>query len=73
MRFGTEAVNKGFITMDQLIKAMRIQLREDLGKSDRRFIGEVLVEMGLMNISQVDELLEIKSERKRKPLRKEKQ
>ena len=73
MRFGTEAVNKGFITMDQLIKAMRIQLREDLGKSDRRFIGEVLVEMGLMNISQVDELLEIKSERQRKPLRKEKQ
>jgi len=56
-RFGFIAVEKGLITLDQLIEAMKIQVREDLEKTKHRLIGEILVDMGFMNPSQVDEVL----------------
>ena len=56
-RFGVIAVDKGFITADQFIDAMKIQILEDMEGSTRRLIGTILVEMGAMDISQVDEVL----------------
>lgn len=56
-RFGFFAVEKGFIELDQLIQAMKIQVNEDIQLKPHRRIGEILVELGLMNQSQVDEIL----------------
>ncbi|MBW1888658.1 MAG: hypothetical protein JRI52_09975 [Deltaproteobacteria bacterium] len=56
-RFGFMAVEMGFITLDQIIEAMKIQVREDLEKPKHRLIGEILVDLGFMNPSQVDEVL----------------
>jgi len=57
-RFGFMAVTKGFITIDQLIEAMKIQVREEINKGVHRLIGAILIEMGFMNTSQVNEVLE---------------
>jgi hypothetical protein len=56
-RFGFMAVEMGFITLDQIIEAMKIQVREDLEKPKHRLVGEILVDLGFMNPSQVDEVL----------------
>jgi hypothetical protein len=56
-RFGFIAVEMGFITLDQIIEAMKIQVREDLEKPKHRLVGEILVYLGFMNPSQVDEVL----------------
>ncbi|MBW1767952.1 MAG: hypothetical protein JRJ65_13020 [Deltaproteobacteria bacterium] len=57
-RFGFMAVKKGFITVEQLIEAMKIQVREEIKDGKHRIIGTILVEMGIMNTSQVNEVLE---------------
>jgi len=56
-RFGFMAVEMGFITLDQIIEAMKIQVKEDLKDQKHRLIGEILVDLGYMNPSQVDEAL----------------
>ncbi len=44
-RFGVVAVEKGFITADQFIDAMKIQILGDMEGSKHRLIGTILVEM----------------------------
>ena len=56
-RFGTVAVERGFVTLDQVLNAMNIQIREDIEKGEHRLIGMILVEMGAMKASQVKEVL----------------
>jgi len=58
-RFGDVAISKGFITPDQLIKAMTFQIKEELNNKKRRPIGEILIEMGYMNTSEVEETLDV--------------
>jgi hypothetical protein len=58
IRFGIIALEKGFITSRQLGKAVNAQLNEDLEKGKHRLIGEILVDMGFMTVSQVEELLD---------------
>lgn len=43
--FGITAVQKGFITADQLIEALTIQVMEALQESDHRLVGEILFEI----------------------------
>ena len=57
-RFGFLVVKKEFATPEQVSKALQIQLEENLLLEKHRKIGEILVEMGVMNTSQVDEVLE---------------
>ena len=63
VRFGTLAVEKGFITGGQLGKAVSVQMKEDLTGLKHRLIGEILVDMGFMNTSQVNEMLETMSQK----------
>jgi hypothetical protein len=56
-RFGILAVEKGFITADQVIDALRIQVMEDIEKGKHRLIGRILLEQGLITLSQIEELL----------------
>lgn len=48
IRFGTIAVEKGFVTPAQLGQAVSIQMNKALLGEKPRLIGEILVEMGFM-------------------------
>jgi hypothetical protein len=57
-RFGVTAVEKGFITLDQLFDAMKIQLTEEIEQREHRLIGTILFDMGILSPSQIDEVLD---------------
>ena len=57
MRFGTIALEKGFVTANQVIEAMNIQILEDIEKQEYRLIGSILLDQGLLTLSQIDEVL----------------
>ena len=57
-RFGTSAVERGFITSENLTEVVSIQEIENKYKGKHRFIGRILLEQGLISISQIDEVLE---------------
>lgn len=56
-RFGITAVAKGFITSDQVIEALTIQVAEDLSIGKHRLIGKILLENELITLQQVNEVL----------------
>jgi hypothetical protein len=56
-RFGTVAVEKGFITPENLYEAVKIQIFENLDSYDHRLIGEILLELGYINTEQIKEVL----------------
>ena len=56
-RFGEVAVEKRFITFNQLLEAMTIQVKEDAGSGVHRLLGEILIDIGFMSASQVNGVL----------------
>ena len=58
-RFGTIAIEMGFITAKQLGKAVTIQMGEDLMGEGHRLLGTILVELGYIRTSQVTEVLAV--------------
>jgi hypothetical protein len=56
-RFGTVAVEKGFVTSEQVVEAIEIQVEENMAQKKHRFIGTVLVDQGYMRHSQIQEVL----------------
>jgi hypothetical protein len=56
-RFGALAVAKGFITSDQLIEAIKIQVTENLSQTTHRLIGEILRDQGYLTAIQTVEVL----------------
>jgi len=56
-RFGTTAVEMGFIIPDQLVEAMRIQIEYDITEARHKLIGECLVDLGYMEQSEVEKVL----------------
>ena len=57
VRFGVVAVKKGFITKDKILKALEIQLNEDFSIGKHRLIGKILMDEGLINQVQLEEVL----------------
>ena len=57
-RFGIIAVRKGFISKEQFVEAMGMQIETELEGEKALLFGEVLIEMGLMSREQVSEVLE---------------
>lgn len=56
-RFGAIAVEKGFITIDQLMDALEVQVREDLSGIKHRLIGRILFDLGFLNLLQINEVV----------------
>jgi hypothetical protein len=56
-RFGVIAIEKGFVTAEQLIHAIEEQIRDEIGGKRHRLIGEILCEKGVMTKEQCDEVL----------------
>ena len=62
-RFGTIAVDKGYIKEDQLVKALEMQANENVMDGKHRLLGQIFIEEGLLTTSQVDEILETMNQR----------
>jgi hypothetical protein len=56
-RFGTIAIDMGFITQEQLVEALTIQVRDNIMKKPHRMIGEILVDQGWLTEDQRQEVL----------------
>jgi len=57
-RFGIVAFYKGFITAEELVEALRIQVMEELNGMGHRVLGEILYEQGFMKSEQINEVIE---------------
>jgi hypothetical protein len=57
-RFGDITISKGYISLEQLIQAMTIQVREEMKKGVHRLLGEILMDLDLMTEGQVRGVLE---------------
>ena len=58
-RFGVIAVEKGFISDNQLVEALSIQAKENLGSGDHRLLGQILLDLDYITEAQIDEVLEV--------------
>ncbi len=58
-RFGVIAVEKGFVTIEQVAGAMKVQVIEDMDKGIHRLIGAILSDQGLISNTQLNEVLNI--------------
>jgi hypothetical protein len=56
-RFGVIAVEKRFITKEQLFEALKIQVEEDLSGKPHTLIGIILIRLGYLTHDQADEIL----------------
>ena len=62
-RFGFIAIKKGFATPEQVTEALEIQLNENISEQPvHRLIGEIMLERGILNPSQLSEIQEEMSE-----------
>ena len=57
IRFGIVAIDKGFITAEQLIEALKTQVIGAIEKKEHKLIGTILLEMGLVTRDQIDEVV----------------
>ena len=64
-RFGVTAVQEGFVTQDQLLKALSAQVIDDLEGRPHRLIGEILCDQGAMTSAQSDKALQTLEEFRR--------
>ncbi len=64
IRFGTLAVEMGFVTGGEIGKAVSMQMKEDLAGLKHRFIGEILVDLGFMSPSQIEEVIQEQKRRR---------
>jgi len=56
--FGTVALEKGFITEEQLEEAVKVQIEQDTEGLEHRLIGSILYSLGYMTIPQINEVIE---------------
>lgn len=57
--FGITAIEKGFISPDDLIKALNIQAKENTNGNEQRFIREILLDQNIMSVKQITEVCNI--------------
>jgi CheY-like chemotaxis protein len=57
-RFGIVAVENGFISREQLIDAIQIQVDDELKGAKHRLVGEILREKEYITNTQIDKVLE---------------
>ena len=60
-RFGQNAIEKEFITKEQLIEALSYQVKENVEAGLHRKIGAILFEMEYLDAVQVKQVLDCRS------------
>ena len=56
-QFGIIAIEKGFISSEDLIEALKIQVKEDIEYATHRLIGEILLDKKIITAPQIQEVL----------------
>lgn len=57
-RFGIIAIEKGYITPDKLLEALKIQVEEDVEYKNHRLIGEILMEKDYITADEIQDVLD---------------
>jgi len=57
--FGIIAIEKGFVSPDDFVKALTIQTRETKKNNEQRFLREILMDQNIMSIEQICEVCNI--------------
>jgi len=57
-RFGQTAVERGFITPEQLKEALAEQVDDDLARKRHRLLGDILLEKNFMTADQIESVLD---------------
>ena len=58
-QFGIIAIEKGILTPEELIEALKIQVEEDIKYETHRLIGEILLDKNYITVQQIQEVLNI--------------
>ncbi len=56
-RFGIIAIEKGFITQEDLIHVITTQVREDIENGTHRLVGELFLDLEIMDTNQIEEVV----------------
>jgi hypothetical protein len=56
-RFGQLAVEKAYVTQDQIKEALSDQVDDDFNNRPHRLIGRILLEKGLITANQIEVIL----------------
>jgi len=56
-RFGVIAIEKEFITLDELIKASAVQSQEEIESGTYRLLREILLDQDTMHVNQIEEVV----------------
>ena len=57
-QFGILAIEKGFITAENLIETLKIQVEEEVQYKTHRLIGEILLDKGYISPTQIQDVLD---------------
>jgi hypothetical protein len=60
--FGEIAIEKGYLTLDQVRRALEVQREMAENGKGRRLIGVILVELGFLTAAQVADILQAADE-----------
>lgn len=58
-RFGIIAIEKGFITKEQFVEAMAVQIENELEGIRAKNLGTILSELGYMTEEQINEVVRL--------------
>ena len=58
-RFGLLAIEKGFISSEELMRAQAIQAREDIENNRYRLMGEIMFYQDIMSPGQIEEVVKV--------------
>ena len=71
IRFGVAAVRKGFVTPDHIVKALSVQVSENLISGAHRAIGTILLDQNLITALQLEEVLTAMNETSSQDIKEE--
>ncbi len=57
--FGEVALEKRFVTAEQLYEALTLQARDKVDGRPERLLGQILLELGHMNEDQIRQVLDV--------------
>ncbi len=57
--FGEVALEKRYVTAEQLYEALTIQARDKVDGRAERLLGQILLELGHMNEAQIRQVLDV--------------
>ena len=58
-QFGIIAIEKGFITAENLIETLKMQVEEEIKNKTHRLIGEILLDKEYITPGQIQEVLDV--------------